>query len=125
MSKFVRKPVRALLRVVALSALWINRRDVVRWAGFAKRAASRSTRPTAQDLMLEGRVRASLSRDPVLRADPSIRDLRVHDGVVVLEAPALWHNEGLAVSRLSQVDGVESVHTASDVATTNAAGHRS
>jgi len=50
----------------------------------------------------------------VLRQDPSIRDLRVHDGVVVLETPPHWHNKSLAVTRLSQVKGVESVHTAAD-----------
>lgn len=63
---------------------------------------------------MEARVRASLSADPVLRQDPSIRDLRVHDGVVVLETPPHWHNKPLAVTRLSQVKGVESVHTATD-----------
>jgi len=94
--------------------MWANRRDAVRWARFARRAAGRDTRPGSEDLKLEARVRASLSADPVLRQDPSIRDLRVHDGVVVLETPPHWHNKPLAVTRLSQVKGVESVHTATD-----------
>jgi hypothetical protein len=115
MLKTLRKPLRPLYRSMALALIWSNRRDVVRWAGFAKRAALPSTRPSRADLALEARVRASLSMDSVLRTDPSIRDVRVHDGVVVLEAPAEWHNKGLALARLGQLDGVESVHTAVDV----------
>ena len=115
MSSFIRKPAGHLFRVAALSFLWINRRDAARWARFAKRAAPPTTRPDPQDLKLEARVRASISADPILRVDPSIRDLRVCDGAVVLETPLVWHNEALALSRLRQVDGVESVRTARDV----------
>jgi osmotically-inducible protein OsmY len=115
MLRKLRKPFKPLYRSVALAALWANRRDVARWAQFAKRAVVKSTRPKAEDLRLEARVRASLSADPLLRADPSIRDVRVRDGVVVLETPADWHNKSLAITRLSQVKGVESVHTAMDV----------
>jgi hypothetical protein len=115
MLKTIRRPFRPLYRAVILSALWSNRRDLVRWAHFAKRAAVPATRPNSDDLKLEARVRASLSADPLLRADPSIRDVRVHDGIVVLETPADWHNKSLAITRLSQVKGVESVHTAVDV----------
>lgn len=114
MLKKLRAPLKPLYRSAALAFLWSNRRDVARWANFAKRAATPSTRPTAADLKLEARVRASLSSDPVLRADPSIRDIRVHDGVVVLETPADWRNKGLTISRLGQLKGVESVHTAVD-----------
>ena len=64
---------------------------------------------------MEARVRASLTSDPILRADPSIRDVRVHDGIVVLETPADWHNKGLAIARIAQLKGVESVHTAVNV----------
>jgi len=115
MLKKIRRPFRPLYRALILSALWSNRRDLARWAQFAKRAAVPATRPKPEDLKLEARVRASLSADPLLRADPSIRDVRVHDGVVVLETPADWHNKALAITRLSQVKGVESVHTAVDV----------
>lgn len=115
MLKALRKPFKPLYRSAALAFLWSNRRDVARWAQFAKRAAVPSTRPSIADLKLEAKVRASLSSDPLLRADPSIRDVRVRDGVVVLETPADWHNKGLAVTRLTQVKGVESVHTAHDV----------
>ncbi|MEO7397210.1 MAG: hypothetical protein ABIW84_01465 [Ilumatobacteraceae bacterium] len=114
MFKKLRRPIRPLYRSAALAFLWANRRDAARWAQFAKRAVSRTTRPNSADLKLEARVRASLSADPVLRGDPSIRDLRVHDGIVVLETPAGWHNRTLAITRLSQVKGVESVHTAAD-----------
>jgi len=115
MLKTIRRPFRPLYRAVILSALWANRRDLTRWASFAKRAAVPATRPKPEDLKLEAKVRASLSADPLLRADPSIRDVRVHDGIVVLETPADWHNKSLAITRLSQVKGVESVHTAVDV----------
>jgi len=115
MFKTLRKPFRPLYRAAALAFLWANRRDLQRWAGFAGRAARPATRPNTPDLKLEARVRASLSADPLLRNDPSIRDIRVHDGIVVVESPAEWHNRGLAITRLRQVKGVESVHTATDV----------
>ena len=115
MSSFIRRAVGHLLRVAALALLWTNRRDAARWARFAKRAGAPSSRPDPQDLKLEARVRASISADPILRVDPSIRDLRVRDGAVVLETPRVWHNEVLAISRLRQLDGVESVRTARDV----------
>lgn len=111
----VRTLFRPLYRSIALATLWANRRDVARWSKFAKRAAMPATRPATADLKLEARVRASLSSDPLLRTDPSIRDLRVHDGIVVLETPADWHNKNLAITRLTQLKGVESVHTATDV----------
>jgi hypothetical protein len=117
MLKKIRKVRRTLVpfyRSAIIAFLWANRRDVARWGRFVRRASSRNMRPTKQDLMLEARVRASLSSDPLLRQDPSIRDVRVRDGVVVLETPREWHNKSLAVTRLSQVKGVESVHTAAD-----------
>jgi hypothetical protein len=114
MLKKLRTPLKPFYRSAALAFLWSNRRDVARWANFAKRAATPSTRPKTADLKLEARVRASLSSDPVLRADPSIRDVRVRDGIVVLETPADWRNKGLAITRLTQIPGVESVHTAVD-----------
>jgi osmotically-inducible protein OsmY len=115
MIKKLRKRIRPMWRSAMVAFLWANRRDVARWARFAKRASVPNTRPSSQDLKLEAKVRASLSTDPLLRQDPSIRDIRVRDGIVVLESPADWHNKGLAVTRLSQVKGVESVHTAADV----------
>ncbi len=114
MFKTIRRPLRPLYRSAALAFLWSNRRDVARWVKFAKRAASSRLRPNAADLKLEARVRASLSADPLLRADPSIRDVRAHDGVIVLETPADWHNRSIAIERVRQVKGVESVHTAAD-----------
>ena len=115
MIKQLRRRIRPMWRSAMLAFLWANRRDVARWARFVKRALTPATRPDSQDLKLEAKVRASLSADPLLRQDPSIRDVRVRDGVVVLESPAGWHNKALAVTRLSQVKGVESVHTAADV----------
>jgi hypothetical protein len=115
MFKKIRKSVRPVYRSAIAAFLWANRRDAIRWGRFAMRAVAPSTRPTPADLKLEARVRASLSVDPLLRQDPSIRDIRVRDGVVVVESPPEWHNKALAVTRLSQVKGVESVHTAADV----------
>ncbi|MCU1390149.1 MAG: hypothetical protein JWL72_3487 [Ilumatobacteraceae bacterium] len=115
MLKTLRKPLKPVYRSMIIAAAWSNRRDIGRWAKFAKRAAMPATRPSPSDLKLEARVRASLSCDPILRADPSIHDLRVRDGIVVLETPADWHNKRLALARLGQLKGVESVHTATDV----------
>lgn len=115
MFKTLRRPLRPMYRSAALAMLWTNRRDVARWAKFAKRAVNPSSRPKTEDLKMEAKVRASLSSDPVLRNDPSIRDVRVRDGIVVLETPLEWHNKGLALSRIGQIKGVESVHTATDV----------
>lgn len=111
----IRRPFRPLYRSAMLAMLWSNRRDVARWASFVKRAAMPATRPATEDLKLEAKVRATLSGDPALRNDPSIRDVRVRDGVVVLETPSEWHNKGIAIARIRQVKGVESVHTATDV----------
>ena len=111
----IRRPFRPMYRSALLAMLWTNRRDVARWAKFAKRAATPATRPRTEDLKLEARVRASLSSDPALRSDPSIRDVRVRGGVVVIEAPAEWHNKTIALARVREVKGVESVHTALDV----------
>jgi len=115
MFKLLRRPIRPLYRTAAIAFLWSNRRDVSRWARFAKRAVSARTRPNTADLKLEARVRAALSADPLLRADPSVRDVRVHDGIVVLESPAEWQNRSIAINRIRQIKGVESVHTAADV----------
>ena len=111
----IRRPFRPMYRSALLAMLWTNRRDVARWAKFAKRAAMPATRPRTEDLKLEARVRASLTSDPALRSDPSIRDVRVRGGVVVIEAPAEWHNKTIALARVREVKGVESVHTALDV----------
>ena len=114
MFKRIRKLTKPVWRSAALAFLWSNRRDVGRWVSFAKRSARPASRPAREDLVLEARVRAALSADPVLRSDPSIRDIRVHNGVVVIESPAQWHNRAVAVTRIMQVKGVESVHTAND-----------
>jgi osmotically-inducible protein OsmY len=111
----IRRPFRPMYRSALLAMLWANRRDVARWAKFAKRVATPASRPRPQDIKLEAKVRAALSSDPALRNDPSIRDVRVRDGVVVLEAPAEWHNKTIALARVREVKGVESVHTALDV----------
>jgi len=113
--KKLRKRARPLYRSALVAFMWANRRDALRWARFSKRAITPATRPSPADLKLEAKVRSSLSIDPLLRQDPSIRDVRVRNGVVVLETPPEWHNKSLAVTRLSQVKGVESVHTAADV----------
>ena len=120
MFKLIRKPLRPFYRSAAVAVLWANRRDALRWAKFAKRAASGGTRPTAADLKLEARVRLSLSLDPVLRQDASLQDVRVRNGVVTLQSPDGWHNRGIAVKRLGQINGVESVQTATDLDTVDA-----
>lgn len=117
MFNLIRKPLRPFYRSAAVAVLWANRRDALRWAKFAGRVANGGTRPTAADLKLESRVRLSLTLDPVLRQDASLKDVRIRNGVVTLQAPDGWNNRDIAVRRLGKIRGVESVHTISDLDT--------
>jgi hypothetical protein len=114
MTRFVRKRLAAMSRAVALAWLWSNRRDVGRWARFARRSVS-SPRPNRRDLVTEARVRAAISADPLLRRDSSLKDLLVREGVVRVQTDAMWRNRSIAVQRIEQVPGVSAVHTATDI----------
>jgi hypothetical protein len=114
MTRFVRKRLAAVGRTIALAWLWSNRRDVGRWARFARRSMT-SPRARRSDLVTEARVRAAISADPLLRRDSSLKDLVVRDGVVRVQTDAMWRNRGIAVQRMEQVPGVSAVHTATDI----------
>jgi hypothetical protein len=94
-----------------IGAAWRNRRDVLRWFGFARSAmAERGTRPLAE-LLTEARVRAAVSADAGLRQDPGLRDVRVSDGVVTLATSRPdWPQQHInPMRRLEKVKGVASV----------------
>jgi hypothetical protein len=93
-------------------AAWRNRRDILRWLGFARSAVTeRGTRPVAE-LLTEVRVRAAVTADAGLRQDPGLRDLRVRDGVVTLATSrADWPQHSDPMRRLEKIKGVASVRT--------------
>ena len=82
--RIVKRRIRPMWLAAVASAAWVNRKDVMRWADFLRRAArQRQTRPLA-DWITEAKVRAAVTSDPVLRRDPALEDLAVNDGVVTL-----------------------------------------
>lgn len=92
------------------SALWNNRRDVQRWARFVQRAVQERDRRPMSDVMTEARVRAAVSRDPLLRRDDALEDLRVDDGVVtMLTSTASWPDPRDQMVKLKQVKGITDV----------------
>lgn len=92
------------------SALWSNRRDVKRWANFARRAVQERDRRPVSDLVTEAKVRAAVSRDPLLRRDEALDDLRVENGVVtMLTNTASWPDPRDQMVKLKQVKGVTDV----------------
>ena len=108
--KPIARRLRPLWLAAAGSAVWANRADATRWLRFAKRTISeRGTRPLA-DILAESRVRAAVSSDPVLRRDPSLRDLRVQDGLVTLQTngPA-WPDPQHQIARLKKIKGITGV----------------
>jgi hypothetical protein len=109
----IRRRIRPMWLAAVASAAWANRHDVRRWADFAADAVrERSTRPI-DDVVTEAKVRAAVTMDPVLRRDPSLRDVIVRDGVVTVVADrADWPSMGTHISRLARVKGVTTVESA-------------
>jgi hypothetical protein len=92
------------------SALWSNRRDVKRWAEFGRRAVQERDRRPFSDLVTEAKVRAAVSRDPLLRRDDALEDLRVENGVVtMLTNTAGWPDPRDQMVKLKQVKGITDV----------------
>ncbi len=58
-------------RATAALWAWKNRRELGRWLGFAWRALPPSTADPG-DVLAEGRLRASLAKDPLTRGVPSL-----------------------------------------------------
>ena len=108
--KIVRKRVRPLWFAAAASAAWMNRRDVMRWVDFAKRAFRQRRNLPISDIVTEAKVRMAVSSDPVLRRDPALKDLALRDGVVTLltTTPA-WPDSTAHIKKLKQVRGIADV----------------
>jgi hypothetical protein len=88
----------------------MNRRDVARWARFARRTAKRRDRGDLASWMTEARVRAAISLDPVLRRDPVLDDVVVADGRVEIHtASTTWPDIETHVNGLRKVKGVAEV----------------
>ena len=107
---FVARRVRWAWLAAVSTALWVNRRDVLRWIVFLRRSLAQRGEITMSSWMTEARVRAAISRDPVLRADPALDDVEVDDGRVVLRSRlAAWPGSADHVARLGRVKGVAEV----------------
>jgi hypothetical protein len=106
----VNKRIRLMWIAALASAAWVNRKDVLRWANFAKRAVrQRNARPVS-DLVTEAKVRAAVTSDPVLRRDPALTDLAVNDGVVtLLTSSSGWPEQETHVRRLLKIKGITDV----------------
>jgi len=106
----VNKRIRLMWIAALASAAWVNRKDVARWANFAKRAVrQRNARPVS-DLLTEAKVRAAVTSDPMLRRDPALTDLAVHNGVVtLLTSSTSWPDEENHVRRLLKIKGITDV----------------
>lgn len=108
--RVVTRRIRPMWIAALASAAWVNRKDVVRWSEFLRRAAlQRQTRPLSE-WITEAKVRVAVSSDPVLRRDPTLKDLTVRDGVVtLLTSTAAWPDSASHVQRLKRVKGVADV----------------
>jgi hypothetical protein len=108
--RVVSRRIRPLWIAALASAAWVNRKDVVRWSEFLRRAVlQRQSRPLS-DWVTEAKVRAAVTSDPVLRRDPALKDLAVRDGVVTLmTTTAAWPDSDEHVRRLKRVKGIADV----------------
>ncbi|HZX53183.1 MAG TPA: hypothetical protein VFE86_00810 [Ilumatobacteraceae bacterium] len=106
----VNKRIRLMWIAALASAAWVNRKDVVRWANFGKRAVRQRTARPLSDLVTEAKVRAAVTSDPVLRRDPALTDLAVHNGVVtLLTSSTNWPDEEDHLRRLLKIKGISDV----------------
>ncbi|MEP7202258.1 MAG: hypothetical protein ABI894_06585 [Ilumatobacteraceae bacterium] len=108
--RIVKRRIRPMWLAALATAAWVNRRDVMRWTDFIRRAFSqRQSRPLA-DIITEAKVRAAVTSDPVLRRDPALKDLAVRDGVVtLLTNTAAWPDSDAHVRKLTKIKGIEDV----------------
>ena len=117
----MKRRVRPMWLAAIGAAAWANRQDLGRWATFASQAVrERNSRPLSETLT-EAKVRAAVTMDPLLRRDPSLRDLTVRDGVVTLLASQSgWPDPREHFAKLSRVKGVTHVETATGTSTADA-----
>lgn len=106
----IRRRTRPLWLAALATAAWMNRQDIARWTEFVRRSVRQRRMLSLSDLITEAKVRLALTADPVLRRDPALKDLAVHDGVVTLitNTPA-WPDSAAHIKRLRQVKGIADV----------------
>lgn len=106
---FARRRLRPLWLAAAVTMAWSNRRDLERWLSFGKRVIGQ--RPQhLPDLLTEAKVRLVVTRDPQLRHDPALADLRVDGGVVTLmTTTAGWPDPRDQLWRIRRTSGVTDV----------------
>jgi len=110
MPSFVARRIRWAWLAGLGTALWMNRRDVVRWTRFASRSVSLRDELTFDTWWTEARVRAAITMDPVLRNDPDLDDVEVSDGrVTVRTSSASWPDAVTHINSLRKVKGVAEV----------------
>lgn len=103
---------RRLWMASLVSALWVNRRDVKRWAAFASNAVRERDERPMSDVITEAKVRMAVSSDPLLRRDATLEDLHVTDGVLtLLTTTAGWPDPRDQMVKLKQVKGITDVTT--------------
>jgi hypothetical protein len=89
-------------------ALWSNRQDARRWGSFVGDVLRRPKERSARALLSEARVRAAVTRDPILRRDPMLTDVNLTDGLVTLSSSSdAWQPRADRLDRLKKVKGVD------------------
>ena len=118
MFRFLRRRIRGFWSIAVITALWANRRDVLRWSRFIARAfRERKSRPLGE-ILTEARVRLAVSSDSKFRRDPALNDLTVENGIVTLLInPASWPDFQDRSCDIKRIKGI--VDVASRLATTN------
>lgn len=108
--RVVTRRIRLMWIATLASAAWVNRKDVVRWSEFLRRAALQHQSQPLSEWITEAKVRFAVSSDPVLRRDPALKDLTVRDGVVtLLTSSTAWPDSAAHVRRLKRVKGIADV----------------
>lgn len=106
----IRRRMRRTWLPMLASAAWMNRHDIKRWARFVRRVAQQRT--PFSEALLEARVRASVTANPLLRRDHALEDVRVDDGVVtLLTTTASWPDPRDQIWQLKRVKGVTDVRS--------------
>ena len=94
-------------RATAAWWAWKNRRELGRWAGFVWRAVPPSS-ARRDDVLAEGRLRATLARDPHTRGVPSL-SVRVANGTAFLEGHLSPDLHDLVASVARTIKGVRRI----------------